>query len=274
MFKSQIILSVVAIALISGLYALPKSILKSDRKQTTASVTESVQTPTQQSDIAHQNAGSPEQYKELNRLRNLFAKTSGQNKVKAADSLANLYAGLQKPDSAAYFVEQIYLLNPSPENLLRTGDAYYEAWRFAAEGNKANPAGEKTRLYYEKVLAQNPKALEVKSRLAMTYSTTENPMQAIMMLREVVSEDPANQTALFYLGMLSMRSGQYEKAIERFKQVLAKHPEDTEAHLYMGISYKQTGDIAAAKKEFLFVKETEKDPAILEAAEAYLKEIQ
>ena len=274
MFRSQLIISVLALALAAGLFVLPKALLKGDRKQITTPAAEpnQVQALPEQ---AHEAAGSPEQAATLARLKKHFEATDDKKeKYQLADSVANLYATLQKPDSAAYFVEQLYALQPTPANLLRTGDAWYEAWRFATEDNKANPSGEKVRAFYEKVLAQNPQNLAVKSRLAMTYSTTGTPMEAILKLREVLAEDPKNQTALFYLGLLSMRSGQYDKAIERFKQVLVNHPEDTEAHLYLGVSYQKTGDAAAAKKEFLFVKETEKDPALLQAADAYLKEIQ
>ena len=44
-------------------------------------------------------------------------------------------------------------------------------------------------------------------------------MQGIMMLREVLEEDPKNELALFNMGMLSIQSGQYDKAVERLVEL-------------------------------------------------------
>ena len=42
-------------------------------------------------------------------------------------------------------------------------------------------------------------------------------MQGIMLLLDVVKQDPNNRNANLNLGMFAMKSGQYEKAVNRFK---------------------------------------------------------
>lgn len=58
----------------------------------------------------------------------------------------------------------------------------------------------------------------------------DNPMEGIMLLREVLEEDSTNVEAHFYLGLFSVQSGQYDKARSRFETVLRYEPENLEAH--------------------------------------------
>ena len=70
---------------------------------------------------------------------------------------------------------------------MRAGDQYFEAYGFAVDEKKAAYLGEKTREFYQKSLANNPNLLAAKANMAMTYVSTQTPMQGIMLLREVPS---------------------------------------------------------------------------------------
>ena len=107
----------------------------------------------------------------------------------------------------------------------------------------------------------------------MTYVSTETPMQGIMLLREVLATDPTNEVALFNLGLLSMRSNQYEKAIERFRQLLKVRPANFKARFYLGVSLAQTGKNKEALEELSIVKQQEKDPTIQAAIAELEKEL-
>ena len=72
-------------------------------------------------------------------------------------------------------------------------------------------------------------------------------MQGITMLREVLAEDPKNESALFNMGMLSIQSGQYEKAVERLEELVKINPNHTQGHLLLGIALMNTGDKARAR---------------------------
>lgn len=50
---------------------------------------------------------------------------------------------------------------------------------------------------------------------------TVMPMQAILKLRDLADKNPDNARAQMSMGRLSMRSGQFEKAVPRFEQVVA-----------------------------------------------------
>ena len=69
----------------------------------------------------------------------------------------------------------------------------------------------------------------------------EEPMKGIMMLRDVLKEDPENKKAHLTLGMFSIQSGQFEKALDRFNKVLSIDSSDSEAYLYLAEVHEKLG---------------------------------
>ena len=208
---------------------------------------------------------SPEQQKNVDQLRSGFNQASGKDKITAGLKLSDTFAKLQKFDSAARYAETVAELSPSIENITRAGDRYYEAYGFAVDDAKAKSLGIKTREFYGKAIEKNPGLLAAKANMAMTYVNTENPMSGILMLREVLDTDPTNELALFNLGILSMRSNQYSKAADRFRQILTNNPENTKAKFYLGLTLVELGKKEEARKVLAEVKKEEKDPVIQQA---------
>lgn len=52
--------------------------------------------------------------------------------------------------------------------------------------------------------------------------------QGIFKLRDVLKQDPDNVRALYHMGLLSIESGQFDKAIERFEKLILLRPENQE----------------------------------------------
>ncbi len=267
MNRSIWIVIILATFLTGGLYSLPKVVVKSQERNLTeskdstqASVSKQAETPAAES---HTTPLTTEQQRSVNTLSQEFSSaTDAPQKAKAALQLSDFYLEIRKFDSAAKYAETLALLEPIEKNLIRAGDRYYDAFSFAVDGKKSAGLGAKARDWYQKALDKNPALLNVKANMAMTYVSTETPMQGIMLLREVLANDPTNEVALFNMGLLSMRSNQYEKAIERFRQLLKGNPENTKARFYLGVSLAQTGKNKEALEELLIVKGNEKDPTI------------
>ncbi len=68
------------------------------------------------------------------------------------------------------------------------------------------------------------------------------PMEGIMSLRQIAEEHPNNPKAQFYLGLFSIQSGQYEKAVERFRKVVELDPNNVDAYRFLGDSHRSLGD--------------------------------
>jgi tetratricopeptide (TPR) repeat protein len=272
MKKSILLSCVLAVALVGTLFSLPKVVVNNKGKDVdkersqSAAATTTAPAETETSSKSHDGAAlSPDQQKIVDQLRSGFNQAGDKDKVAAGIKLSDEFAKLQKFDSAAFYAEKVALLSPAVENLMRTGDRYYEAYGFAVDEQKAKNLGTKTREYYQKAIDQNPGLLTAKANMAMTYVNTENPMQGILMLREVIDADPTNELALFNLGILSMRSNQYSKAADRFRQILTNNPANTKAKFYLGLSLVELGDKEQASKVLSEVKKEEKDPVIQQA---------
>ncbi|CAG5007194.1 hypothetical protein DYBT9275_03986 [Dyadobacter sp. CECT 9275] len=269
MNKSIILSCVLAVALVGTLYSLPKVVVNNKAKEMdskeaspAAATASEPETPSNTHDGAILSA---DQQKIVDELRNGFLLADEKNKVNAGIKLSNKFRELQKFDSAAFYAEKVTLISPSIENLMRAGDRYYDAYGFAVDDQKAKNYGAKTREYYQKAIDQNPALLTAKANMAMTYVNTENPMQGILMLREILDTDPTNEVALFNLGILSMRSNQYSKAADRFRQILTNNPSNTKAKFYLGLSLVELGNKEEARKVLSEVKKEEKDPVIQQA---------
>jgi tetratricopeptide (TPR) repeat protein len=271
MKKSIFLSCVFAVALVGTLFSLPKVVVNTKGKEVESERSQSAATTTTApaaepaSDNHNEATLSPDQQKEIDQLKSGFMQANGPEKAAAGIKVSDKFAAFQKLDSAALYAERVSQLSPSAENLLRTGDRYYEAYGFAVDEQKLKTLGEKTREYYQKALDQNPGLLSAKANMAMTYVSTPTPMQGIMMLREVLDADPTNELALFNLGILSMRSNQYSKAADRFRQILTNNPANTKAKFYLGISLVELGDKEQATKVLSEVKKEEKDPMIQQA---------
>ena len=190
-----------------------------------------------------------------------------------ADSLATLYQLAGKFDSAAWFAEEASKFFNTTESWTKVGDQYYQAYTLSVDQSKQNRFAEKAREFYAKVLESNPGNLDVKTKMAMTYLSAENPMQGITMLREVLAVDPKNELALLNMGMLSIQSGQHERAVGRLRELVKINPNHIQGRLLLGIALMNTGDNQGAKEQFEKVKQLDNDPAVQATVESYLKDL-
>ena len=190
-----------------------------------------------------------------------------------ADSLATLYRAANQFDSAAWYSERASEYYESPESWEKTADNYYQAYTLALNEESQRKMAAAAQEFYGKVLSREPDNLEAKTKMAMTYLTSSNPMQGITMLREVLAADPRNELALFNMGMLSVQSGQYDLATERLEQLLAINPEHIQGRLLLGVALMNSGEKEKARLEFEKVKEMDDDPAVQATVDSYLKDL-
>jgi len=84
---------------------------------------------------------------------------------------------------------------------------------------------------YEKALDTQPNT-DTKLKLAKIHtSLTGATMQGVLLLREIVEDDPAHVQANYELGLLSLQSGQNDKALARFDQLIKQEPKFIEPYI-------------------------------------------
>lgn len=264
MKRAQVIAIGLSIAAIIFLFRLPKFIINQTNKDKLG------ENKATEAPVMAPSAGRQLTEADLATVGRLRKKIYGGGDMKKryifADSLAIYFFSLEKFDSAAKYADELVLLNPDIASHIKAGHIYYQLYSSVTEPTVANRFATKAQAYYAKVLEAQPGNTEVKNNLAMTYVTSDNPMQAISLLREVLATDPDNETAILNLGLLSIQSGQYEKAIERFKKLTGINPSNWKAHLYLGVAYKESGQPDLAVEELSLVVEKAKDAALVAEA--------
>ena len=105
--------------------------------------------------------------------------------------------------------------------------------------------------------------------------TTEAPMAGVQVLREVLASDPENREAILNLGLLAIRSRQFDRAEERFINLLELDSTDYEAQFYYGVSLSEGGKTEEAKAVFeKLVSTSDADPALKATASSLIKELE
>jgi len=98
-------------------------------------------------------------------------------------------------------------------------------------------------------------------------------MKGIMMLREVVAKNPEHENAQFNLGVLSVKSGQYDKAIDRFQTVLRINPARKEMYFLIGKTFMMEGNKEKALENLEKLKKETDDLRLIEQANSLINQI-
>lgn len=286
----QLVIVAAAAVLVGGLFVLPKGIMKPKESKselskdaaatanrdgggsaTNGSKTEASSGPVPAT--ATENNGpdaaaphtttSPAQRQELTRLlAEYVAAPNAAAKATVATTLARRYNSVERFDSAGYYLEQVALAKPSAENWQQAADAYFQAFSFAASDERVKLLGGKARELYAKVLKEQPGNLDAKTNLGMAYMASDNPVQGVTYLREVLATDPRNEKALYNMGILAVQSNQFDKAVTRFQDLVKVNPKNVNGQFYLGVTLARTGAKEEAKKAFLTAKSLSNDPAL------------
>ena len=111
------------------------------------------------------------------------------------------------------------------------------------------------------------KAVSVDQALSLIEGP--NPMEGVFMLRNILENNPENTEALYYLGVLSNQTGQYQNALERFNQLIAIDSSDKRAYLQLGISNYNLGKTYIADSLFSIVRDS-KDELLIKELDNFL----
>ena len=270
---------VIALAFVGLLFSLPKVIINKEKKDTFSGTAAANRDKAAGGEENHEGHGhaegeghedanaahttvTPEQISAINVLHRKFQQEpNAANRVKLGTELATKYTEIAKYDSAGYYYEQVAAVRPSERIYQQAADQYFEAFSFAATEERAKELGAKARGLYDKVLQNNPANLDAKTNLAMTYiAVGEAPMQGINLLREVITTDPNNEKALYNLGILSIQSGQHDKAVERFRHLTEVNPKHVQGNFYLAVSLAETGQKEEAKQVFNRARKLDVNP--------------
>nr|WP_294899938.1 tetratricopeptide repeat protein [uncultured Pedobacter sp.] len=210
---------------------------------------------------------------DIDKLEKQAKDADGAKKVDLQKQIAKKWDDVNQPAAAAFSYEEVAKAEPSYANWLITGDRFTEGYQNYSDTTVTAGLVVKAIDAYNEALKLNPSSLDAKTGLGVAYvSGTQSPMQGIQLLLGVVKEDPKNAKANMNLGMFSMKSGQFEKAVGRFKTVIEVKP-TPEAWFYLGTSYENLGQKSEAILAYKKSKELAADPSLTEFVDRKIKEL-
>jgi len=188
--------------------------------------------------------------------------------------LGQTWEQAEKPGIAAYYYEKIAQQTPSTFTWYRAADNYYEAQKVASDSTLFNYFVDKSIDNFQKVLDKDPSNLNAKADLAVAYIEGRGEvMKGVGLLKEVEQVNPNHRKALFYLGVLSIRSQQYEKALDRFQKLVEIEPENAFNFFYLGRVHRALDNKADAIKAFKQYKSRVQDPKLKQNANDLIKSL-
>ncbi|TAH03498.1 MAG: hypothetical protein EAZ15_03055 [Sphingobacteriales bacterium] len=198
---------------------------------------------------------------------------SSANKLGLLKSLAQKWDDVNQPAPAAFVLEEVALTENNYENWLSAGNHFATAYTNHKDSTVIPTLVAKAINAFSKALESNSNSLDAKSGLGVAYVTDgKNPMQGIQLLLSVVKTDPKNLNANMNLGLFSMKSGQFDKAVNRFKTVI-EVKESPEAYFYLGTTYENLGAKQDAIIAYTKSKELAADPGLAKFVDQKIKEL-
>jgi len=289
MHKKQIVVIVIVVTIMGFLFFMPvKGLIKSKEAQghtnTTAAKSRSVTTV----DVAIVSAAAkvligPALSAQINdtegQLKNA---TADADKLNLQKKLAKLWDDVNQPAPAAFYYQAIAQKENKFDEWLNAGTRFNDAYK-TSQDTAAQPSFVINGIAsFKNAVKLKPADLDAKTGLGVAYVNQTSsgitdpdggsPMQGIMLLLDVVKQDPKNRNANLSLGLFAMKSGQYEKAVARFKTIIAQKAE-VEPYFYLAESYKQLGQKKEAIDAYQKCKEMMPDPAFNQRIDEYIKEL-
>ena len=199
---------------------------------------------------------------EITSLETALKNANESSKLALYKQLAQKWDDVNVAAPSAFYKELVAQTESTYENWVLAGDQSTAAYQTTQDSTTQPVLVQKAITAYQTALKLNPASLNAKTGLGSAYvSGTANPMQGIQLLLEVVKEDPKNVKANTNLGLFSMRSGQFDKAVTRFKTVIEQKP-DPEAWFYLATSYENLGQNKDAILAYEKSKELAADPGL------------
>jgi tetratricopeptide (TPR) repeat protein len=137
------------------------------------------------------------------------------------------------------------VLLQSPEDILKSANADFDAGRWAEAANK-----------FEFILKEDPSHIPTRFNLAVCYTKMANPAAAIIAYRTILGQDETIYEARTNLAILLDQTGQRAEAAEHFEKLVQVRPDDIQARFRLGMFYARGEDLEKAYPHLIAAAET------------------
>lgn len=147
--------------------------------------------------------------------------------------------------------EQVAELEQSDSAWSVAGAIFYDALVRAETAEGRSFCAQQAVKAFESAISLNPAQVEHRVNLALIYAENpppDNPMQAVMMLRDLQQKHPQEPSVYNALGRLAIKTGQWERAIERLETAYGLDPQNPNTPCLLARAYEGAGNTAKASE--------------------------
>lgn len=180
-----------------------------------------------------------------------FAQTSEDSaRVDILQQLSGRWYENGYPAIAGHYAQEIADIEGSEEAWSIAGTTYAICVQRAEDDKVRQFCNQRAITAFENAISLNPNEVRHQVNLALTYTDAppaNEPMKGVLMLREL--EQTFSESPLVYtsLAKLAIRTGQFERAIQRLSQALEIEPNNLNAICLLAQAYAGTGNVAEAQ---------------------------
>ncbi len=170
-------------------------------------------------------------------------------KTEILKSLSGTWYDLGHPGIAGAYAEDIAQILKTEPSWSMAGTTYALCVRSAKDEKIRSFCSKRAIKAFENAISFAPDKIEARINLAICYvdaPSEDNPMQGILMLRELNAKYPDNVPVLNQLGKLALQTNQIDKALERLETAIKLEPKNNTTICLLAQVYRQMGDISRA----------------------------
>lgn len=159
-------------------------------------------------------------------------------------SVAGFWFRNGQREASGLVAEQVAALDNTDAAWSVAGATFFEALRTAKDTTSRAFCAQRAVKAFEHAASLNPDEPEHRVNLALVYAEqppADNPMQAVMMLRDLEQKFPEATAVYNALGRLAIKTGQWDRAIARLEKALTLEPENKFTICLLANAYEGAG---------------------------------
>jgi predicted Zn-dependent protease len=154
---------------------------------------------------------------------------------------------------AGGFADSVATIENNDEAWSVAGATYYNGLVAVPPDNQVlrKYCADKAIRAFESAASLNPQLVNHQVNLALVYAEQpkeDNPMQAVMMLRDLEAKHPEEPSVFNALGRLAIKTGQWDRAIQRLEKARALDPKNTNTPCLLAKAYQGANNPAKAEE--------------------------
>ncbi len=165
-------------------------------------------------------------------------------RVEAFKALSSRWYRQGNPAIAGYYAQEVAELQETDEAWGIAGSTYVICLQRAERAKVRAYCTQRAVSAFEKAISLNPEQLDYRINLALVYTENppeDNPMKGVLMLRTLNQAHPENVSVMNQLARLAIRTGQYEKALERLQRAEELQPDNRSTLCLLAEAYRASG---------------------------------